>query len=537
MKTKRKKKWLSILIGLSVFALFLKIMGWDFSSSKIIISYQTTRITSPLDAEGNVDYLEYLNQQAAEGVTPQNNFEYVVRKVTGVEIIDENIRAEYLKRIGLKEEEIFKKEDQFQNIYDFLESKIKPETESSADQEKAENHINEIIYPETLKWAEEDAPLVAEWLKKNSRNLDLISDASKLSRSYTPYLIFPDINDISPSLFKVDFGPFVVERSNLAYSFRIRAINRLINNDIEGAQNDLMAIHRISRLLRNNSVEWIEIYNGDSIDSIACYLAIMILEEDRLDKSQILSYRNRLNSLEQRENFTRILDTSFRFQFLQSTLMMADTLSFKNKNSGKNVSSFVSTKSIDFNSVLIWGNKQYDALVVASKMKDSLKRSSRLRFLYDQFENRIKKQNSSTMNKIVTAIKAGSLGNYTADHIRDSLYATLCPIISSPRNNEYKMQFYLDRTKVAYALKAYQLDHKNYPENLAQLVPEYLPEIPPDPFSGQEPIYKTTEKGFLIYSVGPNQKDEKGFGPRGLMEGDYNLKDDIAIQFPTIKNP
>jgi hypothetical protein len=537
MKTKRKKKWVKILVGLSVFALFVMFMGWGFSSSKLIISYQTTRITSPLDDEGNVDYLEYLNQQAAEGVTPDNNFEYVVRKIIGVEIIDENIRAEYLKRIGLKEEDIFKKKDQFQNIYDFLETKIKPETDSSADQEKAENHINEILYPETLKWSEEDAPLVAEWLKANTHNLDLISEASKLPRSYTPYMIIPDNNDNSPSLLKVDFGPFLVERRELAYSFRVRAIDRINNKDIEGAQNDLMAIHRISRLLRNNSIDSIEIYNGDSIEYIAHYLAIMMLESDRLDKNQILSYINRASSLEHKENFTRILNTSDRFLFLESTLNMADTISSAGTNSGKNTSSFVSTKSIDFNSILIWGNEKYDALVEASKIEDSVKRSNRVSFLYDQFENRIHELNSSTINKISTAIKAGSLGNYTTDRIRDSIYVLLYPIVASRRDNEYTVQFYLNRTKIAYALKAYQLDHKNLPEKLVHLVPEYLSEIPSDPFSGQDPIYKTTEKGFLIYSVGPNQKDEKGFGPRGLNEeGDYNEKDDITIEFPMKKN-
>ncbi|MCP3692794.1 MAG: hypothetical protein GY917_11410, partial [Planctomycetaceae bacterium] len=42
---------------------------------RITISRETTRITQPLDDDGYVDYLQALNDQATEGVTPENNFE------------------------------------------------------------------------------------------------------------------------------------------------------------------------------------------------------------------------------------------------------------------------------------------------------------------------------------------------------------------------------------------------------------------------------------------------------------------------------
>src|SRR5205085_919233 len=40
------------------------------------------------------------------------------------------------------------------------------------------------------------------------------------------------------------------------------------------------------------------------------------------------------------------------------------------------------------------------------------------------------------------------------------------------------------------ALAAYRLDHQNYPAHLADLVPEYLKELPLDPYSSQPFVYQ-----------------------------------------------
>ena len=47
-----------------------------------------------------------------------------------------------------------------------------------------------------------------------------------------------------------------------------------------------------------------------------------------------------------------------------------------------------------------------------------------------------------------------------------------------------------------------------YYDRMVQLVPKYLGKMPVDQFSGVMPIYRRTEAGSLLYSVGPNMKDE-----------------------------
>lgn len=61
------------------------------------------------------------------------------------------------------------------------------------------------------------------------------------------------------------------------------------------------------------------------------------------------------------------------------------------------------------------------------------------------------------------------------------------------------------------ALRAYDLEKGHYPATLSQLVPAYLPAVPVDPFADGLPLkYKLYDKSFILYSVGPDGKDDGG---------------------------
>ncbi len=51
----------------------------------------------------------------------------------------------------------------------------------------------------------------------------------------------------------------------------------------------------------------------------------------------------------------------------------------------------------------------------------------------------------------------------------------------------------------------------DYPPTLADLVPRDLASVPDDPFGDSRPlVYRTTEDGFLLYSLGPDRDDDGG---------------------------
>jgi hypothetical protein len=64
---------------------------------------------------------------------------------------------------------------------------------------------------------------------------------------------------------------------------------------------------------------------------------------------------------------------------------------------------------------------------------------------------------------------------------------------------------------VAFALRRYRLEHGTDALRLNALVPEYLGQVPVDPYSGEPMRYRLEPtKGYQLYSVGPDRIDDDG---------------------------
>jgi len=67
----------------------------------------------------------------------------------------------------------------------------------------------------------------------------------------------------------------------------------------------------------------------------------------------------------------------------------------------------------------------------------------------------------------------------------------------------------------------------SFPASLEELTPEFLDETPKDPFTGGPLAYRRRKAGFIVYSFGPNVKDDRGGRIRDLPLG----TGDVAIVF------
>jgi hypothetical protein len=64
---------------------------------------------------------------------------------------------------------------------------------------------------------------------------------------------------------------------------------------------------------------------------------------------------------------------------------------------------------------------------------------------------------------------------------------------------------------VTLALHAFQLENARYPASLTELSPGYVKKLPDDPFAAQGTFkYRIQGKTYLLYSVGPDGKDDGG---------------------------
>lgn len=80
----------------------------------------------------------------------------------------------------------------------------------------------------------------------------------------------------------------------------------------------------------------------------------------------------------------------------------------------------------------------------------------------------------------------------------------------------------LDLFRVSIALRRYRAAHGRFPDSFQPLVPAYLKSIPNDPFTGAAGApfrYRRHKSGFLLYSVGPDMRDDGGI-PMSYPDGD-----------------
>jgi len=80
-------------------------------------------------------------------------------------------------------------------------------------------------------------------------------------------------------------------------------------------------------------------------------------------------------------------------------------------------------------------------------------------------------------------------------------------------------------TEVALALRLYRKEHGRYPEDLQALAPKFLLSVPSDPYDGKPLRYRKLQKGFKVWSVGGNRKDDGGVKVR-----DWQRKGDLVLE-------
>ncbi len=78
--------------------------------------------------------------------------------------------------------------------------------------------------------------------------------------------------------------------------------------------------------------------------------------------------------------------------------------------------------------------------------------------------------------------------------------------------------------ELAIALRMYRKKNGNYPGLLKELVPDIVRELPLDPFTGKDYLYRQEGNGFVVYSLGDNKKDDGGRGDEPQRwQGDFDI--------------
>jgi len=104
----------------------------------------------------------------------------------------------------------------------------------------------------------------------------------------------------------------------------------------------------------------------------------------------------------------------------------------------------------------------------------------------------------------------------------------LFPNLETAMFKEARLEADLNVARIGIGCKIYKNYKGRFPEKISDLVPDILPEEPLDPFTGKPYIYRLEDDGFIVYSVGSNQKDDNGRGTWEITAIVMEKDDDIT---------
>jgi hypothetical protein len=415
---------------------------------RITPSTKTTKVVAPLDDDGYVDYVASLNEIYGRDVTPENNAGLLFVRASRIEGLGPAERKRFFELLHcppLPEEG-----DYLTDIDQYVQKRVgRPPTKR-----ETEDRDRAMRWP----WSPYDLPHIAKWIEFNDKPLRLVVEGTRRPKCYFPFVL-PKGECLFDMLL-----PAVQASRTAAYLLVARAMLELRNGQIESAENDLLACHRLGRLI-GTTPYGIGALVGLAIDSYAWGGDIALMSYAPLSTERALAYQRKLRELAPLPRLDEIMDKSERFSFLQAMGLLARPKAPNEKRSDllRTMPLFLSnTMIIDWSEVLEVGNNEFDyAVAVLREPSIPDQRAAWERFHRDltAMHDAVKHQNFNKLplrNQL--SRKAMSL------EIGRIMISSLFPAARAVSEAEYRVQARMALDQVGFALTAYDAAHWGYPK-------------------------------------------------------------------------
>jgi hypothetical protein len=490
------------------------------------VSKETTYATEPLDDDGFVDYAAALNRKLRQGVTPENNANVLLWKAIGPHPYDGTLPpAGFFEELGIEAPP--ERGDYFIGLNGYLKQHTRDDLARRIDEIQ-----DEVARATARPWGAREYPDVAGWLKANEKSLALVVEATRRSHFFSP--IVPSRTKKGSTGLVNALLPGAQICRDFARALTARAMLRLGEGAFDDAWQDLMTCHRLGRLVGRGAT-LLESLVGIAINRVAVDAELVYLDRARPDVKQLEKCLRDLRQLPPLPDIAAKLDLSERFMLLDSLQLIqrGGMGHFDQTVSGKRGASSLFTDAVlagaDWDPAMREMNAWYDRFVAAARAKDRASRAEGVRQVEADCKALAEKvKGGATTAELRKALEDGKdVDKALGKAIGQVLISMMLPAVSKLQDSADRDRQYHENLLLAFALARYQREHGHYPRNLAALAPKYVAEVPLDLFSGKALIYRTTEKGYLLYSVGVNGKDDGG-----REEGDDSQGDDITVRMP-----
>src|SRR5262245_7668910 len=480
---------------------------------RFTIGKETSYVTGPVDKDGFIDYAAALNERLSKGIKPQDNACVLLWKACGPRPQGRTMPPEFFKWLGIEAPP--ERGDYFIGLEPYLKDVLK--IKSTA---RCREIVDQMGRDTSSPWTPKDYPEIAAWLKANEKPVALVVEATKRPHFFHP-LVPPRTKKGSSGLINAPL-PLVQSCPQAAQALVSCAMLHAAQGHPDNAWQDLLACHRLGRVVAGGA-SFVEALTGIAIDINAVLADLAFLSETKLTSKQLKDCLRDLQALPPMPAIADKMDLSERFWFLESVMIVnrdgaycLEALSGSAPPAVRDPMREHLLDNVDWDPALRNVNRFYDRMVRVMRLKDRGARAKQLDEIGDELK---------AMKEELGGVAALVRDEKESPKVRGKAIGDILICLAAPAF--HKIQQAADRTEqwqanlhIAFALACYQRENGHYPMRLEALAPKYLPKIPKDSFSGKALIYRPSEGGYLLYSVGVNGEDDEGRGYKDDPPGD-----------------
>ncbi len=532
----RHRWWLDIrwiTAGIVAMAIAFLLWGLFGPEAAIRISRETTCITEPLAADGLPDYRAALLAMAGPAPPPEENAAAALLQVCWPLGIDRADLPNVCAAIGIPNEP--------------------PSEPLRAPHKDATSKVTSEMFDAAQErpWTGENLPELEAWLQKNETKIDQLVAASLLPKFWYS---MPVVHAPNASMWD-SWTPFsLLEARRVTQILLCRAMWHIGEGRHRDAWHDVRAATRLGMLFvapDGGPQFLVTQLVASAIQSTANkVLTIYLLADPDLPRDVLTEIGEDLDA--------RGAPSSPRDTVVAERMFVLDMLVFaaRRASGGRHGraetlgevltgdSTLLIRTSLDWNSLLKCVNDNFDQIDAALQLRTHGERVAALERL-DDTRVAAHRDRSEWSQRFMLFLSRGYRTAAVGESVTEDAFGVT--IWTGPH---VRTQALDDLARTAVALAEWRLDQRDeasmYPEQLDELVPQYLATIPLDPFSERPFIYERRGSGYLLASVGRNGLYDGGNDEDGeIVNGEWKEEKqlvkpdecDLVIRMPVPDRP
>lgn len=515
----------AILSLIAVF--FVQLCG---PNTPIVISRQTTYITSPLRADGLPDYSKYYRDRFATRISPAENAAALLWQAIEPKYLSGKEQSLMCQELGLPTSiytnriQPFDDESFDEELWYWYSDKFNAATFVTPEYPNGDacQRIRELA--QVRPWKRSDVPPFATWLDDHQTQIELIRAAGDNASLYLPSLEL--LQAPETPLLNVWPNSALALSDGAIKGLALRAMYRLGEGRCEHSWSDILAIYRLATLLHQGHSTY-ELERGLVLEDAAYQATVAFLQSPHVTREQSDRAIRDVAALPPLASLAPYFDQLGRIRALDAILQLHLGHSEKLLESlelGDQVQA-LDYISVDWNFVMMEANRWFDRFVAAFSQPDYPSQSQAIAAIYrdlNQAGNRF--QNAADLARVTFS---RSERNEFLAVAAVSMMLDLPPLQEQARAKAHRAM-----VPIICALERYRREHQTYPNVLLELVPDFLASLPTDAYSNGPFLYQRGGVNCLLYSAGENGADDGGsHDPADIFAGQaLNWNNDPATE-------